>query len=341
MDLRIDFFIKNNMKIFIFIFILFLFIILYFNKNEFKIINSKSNIQIIFLLLILFSSILLWSLKQKNKEGMQIEIINDGVLKIRHRHVEVAGFFSGCSVKLYEIINYFNKYKTLPKEVDSSELFLKYKYDNTKDITYDFFEHYDNRDFELENKKYIEIDYNCYQYENYKLINYDSITPFINKYLYPSKNIIEIYNNLIEKYNIKTDNCIGLYYRGTDKYKETPIDSFESYYQKLKELTKRNNKIQILIQTDSTPFLDYMKKNCFNKNIIIIKENSTSSTNKGIHFEKSNSENYKDMQYLFATFLIISKCKYIICSSGNCSVWIMFYRNNAKNVHQNLNRKWL
>lgn len=74
MDLRIDFFIKNNMKIFIFIFILFLFIILYFNKNEFKIINSKSNIQIIFLLLILFSSILIWSLKQKNNEGMQIEI---------------------------------------------------------------------------------------------------------------------------------------------------------------------------------------------------------------------------------------------------------------------------
>lgn len=337
-------------KIIFFFFILLIFIILFFIKNEIKIINYKWKTQIIFLLLILFSSLLIWSINKKNKEGMKIELLNikenlneesNEVLKVRHRHVQVAGFFSGCSVKLYEIINYFNNFKKLPKDVDSSELFLKYKYDNKTDITYDFFEHYDNRDFNLYSKKYIDIDYNCYQFNNYKLIDYDSITPYIDKYFYPSKKIINIYNDLIDKYNIDTDNCIGLYYRGTDKYKETPLDSFESYYQKLKELTKNNSKIQILIQTDSTPFLEYMKDKCFNKNIIIIKENSTSSTNKGIHFEKSNSENYKDMKNLFATFLIISKCKYIICSSGNCSVWIMFYRNNAKNVHQNLNKEWL
>lgn len=317
-------------------------------------IDLKNNIKIVFIIIILLLFILVSSLvicwkNQKKKEGMRINILNvtenlneksDEVLRIRHRHVEVAGFFSGCSVRLYEIINYFNKHKKLPKEVDSHELFLKYKYDNTKDITYDFFEHYKNKDFTLKNKKYIDIDYNCYQFNNYKLIDYDSITPYIDKYFYPSENIIDIYYDLKNKYNIETNNCIGLYYRGTDKYKETPIDSYESYYQKLKEIIKNDKKIQILIQTDSTPFLDYMKKNCFNKNIIIIKENSTSSTNKGIHFEKSSSENYKDMQNLFATFLIISKCKYIICSSGNCSVWIMFYRKNAKNVYQNLNKKW-
>jgi hypothetical protein len=79
-----------------------------------------------------------------------------------------------------------------------------------------------------------------------------------------------------------------------------------------------------------------------NKNkIIIILENSTSSTSTGIHFEKNNNENYNDIQYLLSTFLIISKCKYIICSSGNGSIWIMFYRGNAINVYQNLNKVWL
>ena len=38
--------------------------------------------------------------------------------------------------------------------------------------------------------------------------------------------------------------------------------------------------------------------------------------------------------------VIISKCKYIICSSGNCSIWMMFYRGNNKNIIQHINGSW-
>ena len=41
-----------------------------------------------------------------------------------------------------------------------------------------------------------------------------------------------------------------------------------------------------------------------------------------------------------AIIMIMSKCKYIICGSGNCDMWIMFYRGNNKNVIQNLNGTW-
>jgi hypothetical protein len=46
-------------------------------------------------------------------------------------------------------------------------------------------------------------------------------------------------------------------------------------------------------------------------------------------------------KYYLAITIIMSKCKYIICGSGNCSIWIMFYRENANNVFQNLNGEWL
>jgi hypothetical protein len=72
-----------------------------------------------------------------------------------------------------------------------------------------------------------------------------------------------------------------------------------------------------------------------------VEENRTSDTNIGIHNEMPCFQNYIDIQTLFATFLIISKCKYIICSSGNCSIWMMFYRNNSHNVYQNLHKQWL
>ena len=260
------------------------------------------------------------------------------MLKISHN----AGFFSCCSVKLFDIIQYFIKYKQLPIEVDSSELFNMYKINN-KDITFDFFIHYDNLDINIKYEKDIYMTKWGFQFDNFNHVDYKYLIPFIKKYFSPSKKIINLANNLILKYNIDFNNCIGLYYRGTDKIHETQIDSFDNYYNKLNEIIKisKNKNIQILLQTDTSQFLDYMKKKCINKNIIIINENSTSYTNNGIHYEKTNTENYNDIKNFLATVLIISKCKYIICSSGNCSIWMMYYRGNSKNVYQNLNKEWL
>lgn len=258
------------------------------------------------------------------------------MLSINHH----AGFFSCCSVKIGKILNYFSENKTLPNTVDSSRLFRMYKIDNNVDITQDFFLHPDNISKTITYSSEIPINRFHFQFENYKSVDYERIVPFVNKYFTPSTEIINIYKKLITKYNITPDNCIGLYYRGTDKRIETKLDSFDSYYTKLLELVVQLKNTQILIQTDTAQFIEYMKDKPL-KNVIIIDENSTSSSNKGIHNEKTPSENYIDIQTLFATFLIISRCKYIICSSGNCSIWMMYYRNHADNVYQNLNRKWL
>jgi len=57
-----------------------------------------------------------------------------------------AGFFSCCSIKLTEIVNFINSNKRLPDNVDSSEQFIWYKKEEwcNKDITFDYFEHYEN-----------------------------------------------------------------------------------------------------------------------------------------------------------------------------------------------------
>ena len=78
-----------------------------------------------------------------------------------------------------------------------------------------------------------------------------------------------------------------------------------------------NENIKILIQTDTAKFIDYINNKKL-QNILIIKENKASYTDRGIHNEQSKNTNYYDMLIFLATVLIISKCKYIICSSGNC-----------------------
>lgn len=276
-----------------------------------------------------------------------------------------AGFFSCCSVKLDKIIEYINNNQTLPTTVDSSALFSMYKtprytvefYQSSismfksypiykqidqYDITFYFFKPSNNSEYTYTNK----INYSVNdQFKIYRDMNLDPIMPFIKKYFEPSQRIKNVANNIINKYNILPEKCIALYYRGTDKSSETMIDSFESFHNKLDELliSINNKNIQILIQTDSAQFLDYInsKNTNHNYNLIFVKELTPSYTNIGRHLENTNKQNYIDITNLLSIVLIISKCKYIICSSGNVSIWMMYYRGNTTNVYQSLNLMWV
>jgi len=251
-------------------------------------------------------------------------------------------FFSCCSVRLYYIINFFNTENILPLMVDSTESFGLYKKDPKVDVTFDFFEHYEMTN-STEYTNVIPIDENMFQFADYKTIPFLKIIQFVKKYFEPKQSIKNISENFIEHYNINLDNCIAVYYRGTDKKGETRIDNFDSFYNKIIDLLKsiNNENIQILIQTDTQQFVDYIKPKLFDKNVIVIKENSTSTTERGIHNENNNIQNYNDIQILLSIILIMSKCRHIICTSGNVSVWTLFFRENAENVHQNLNCQWL
>ena len=255
------------------------------------------------------------------------------MIKIKHN----AGFFSCCSIKLLQIIEFINSQKRLPDNVDSSEQFKMYKKEQNKDITYDFFEQYENiNDITIIHP----IQYELHeQFKNYSKLDYKCINPIIKKYFTPSKKINEIIDVLEKKYNIEYDNTIAVYYRGTDKFLETKLAPFEDFYNEIKKIININKNIKILLQTDSNQFMDYINKKIL-KNIVIINENKTSITNKGIHNEQLSHINYYDMFNFLSTIIIISKCKYIICSSGNCSLWTILYRGNNKNVIQYLNGSW-
>jgi len=263
------------------------------------------------------------------------------MLKITHN----AGFFSCCIVKLINIINYFNDNKKLPGIIDSSSLFELYrpnyleKYD---DITYHFFDKNNsiNKDNNINYINY--MNYNTgIQFNNYNNIDYNPLIPFINKYFTPNIDIINIQNNLLNKYNINTDEYCGVYYRGTDKFSETIIGTYDTYIDKMNEIKQKDNKIKFIIQSDEENFIKFIKEKEKYKDSIIFIENIKSTSNKGIHYEHTSNENYLIIKNFFAILLILSKCKYIICSSSNCSIWMMFYRNNGNNVYQFLNNIWL
>jgi hypothetical protein len=257
------------------------------------------------------------------------------------KSIHNAGFFSCCSLRLDNIIQFFNKYKSLPIKVDSSIQFEWYKNNANTDITFDYFTYYKNISIYPVYKDKIDYCEN-YQYTNYKNLNYKDICPFIKKYFTPSLEIQNSINHLETKYALNNyeDVCV-LFYRGNDKLTETRLCSYNDIIERAKEIFNNNNNILFLIQSDESEFIETMT-NIFPKNSFYFKDEIR-------HMKKQNSTvdiKFKDSNYIFSKYylaitVIMSKCKHIICGTGNCSIWIMFYRENANNVQQYLDGKWI
>ena len=249
-----------------------------------------------------------------------------------------SGFFSCCSIRLEKIIQYFNQTKKLPLIVDSSVQFEWYKPPRThKASIVDTY-------FTMDPSGIIfrtPINYeHTYQFTDYKKIDYTSIQPFITKYFSPSAEIQEIVSTLEKKYSLDYSNLCVLFYRGNDKATETSLSSYDDYSVKAKLIQEQNPSIQFLLQSDETEFLETMIKEFpkaiwFKDEIRHIKKSNTT-------VDKVFSEdNYTFSKYFLAITLIMAKCKYIVCGSGNCSIWITFYRGNCEGMYQHLHDKWI
>jgi hypothetical protein len=251
-----------------------------------------------------------------------------------------AGFFSCCSVKLNVIVDYINSNKKLPDVVDSSTQFKLYKTDTDKDVTYDYFENPNNLN-DLEFNEYSKIDYkHSHQFNNYLNLDFKNLCPIVKKYFSPSNHIVDIIKHIEDKYNLDYNNICVLFYRGNDKIKETKICEYDDYMEYANVIINKNPNIQFLIQSDETEFIELMTKT-FPNNSFYFKDEIR-------HMNKCNSsvdivmkeKNVMFSKFYLAITIIMSKCEYIICGSGNCSIWIILYRGNSKNIYQNLNKKW-
>ena len=257
----------------------------------------------------------------------------DSVVTITHN----AGLFSCCSVRLTHILNYVNSNKKFPDVVDSSEQFDWYKQDSKKDITFEYFQHYSNIYAEI----YTPINHHWeYQFTNYLNIDHIRLKSIIKKYFSPSFEVDTIINTIQDKYKLDYENICVLFYRGNDKNRETTKCSYDDYLIYANQIIQKNPNTQFLIQSDETEFIDFMTKT-FPTNSFYFKDEIR-------HIKKCDdtvdivmkSTNLEFSKKYLAITIIMSKCKYVICGSGNCDIWILLYRGNSNNIVQNLQGKW-
>ena len=94
--------------------------------------------------------------------------------------------------------------------------------------------------------------------------------------------------------------------------------------------------------SDETEFIQFMTKK-FPKKSFYFKDEirHMKRTIKYTVDKTMKSQNSEFSKKYLAITIIMSRCKYIICGTGNCDIWIMLYRENNKNVIQNRKGTWL
>jgi hypothetical protein len=229
--------------------------------------------------------------------------------------------------------------RRLPPIVDSSEQFKLYKREGEGDVTYKYFEDPNNINVYIPNYRRM-INYShSHQFVNYSNLEYQNVMPLIQKYFTPSAEVRSIIQTMETKYQLDYSNLCVLFYRGNDKITETTLCRYEEYLAQAKSIQIKNPDIKFLIQSDETEFIDFMLKE-FPSSIVFYDEirHMNKCVNTVDIVMKENIDTYSK-NYLAIT-VIMSKCKYIVFGSGNCSIWIVFYRGHNRGVFQNLNGRW-
>ena len=226
------------------------------------------------------------------------------------------GFFACCNKRLVIIGKFFNKYKKLPKYIDSTRQFTQYKPNNKKniDITHEFFK-----------ETNINIQYtHPIHFIRHQIFSFEDIKPFVGKYFQPSAKVIKIIKNIENKYQLNNYNDLcALYYRGTDKIQEVGLPSYEGFLEKAKTLKAKHPEIKFLLQSDEPDFLEAGLKYF---------PDATFFEDENIPLIPKPYKNFEHALNFLAIVIVLSKCKYLIATTSNVSRWIIYYRGNKKNT---------
>jgi len=251
-----------------------------------------------------------------------------------------AGFFSCCCVRLADIVRFINEHLQEPAFVDSSAQFEWYKRPRDKDITFTYFEPYLGKPPLLIRGR---IDFNewDHQFRQYSTgLDYERILPLVRKYFSPSLAIQDIVRGLESKYRLQYDNLCVLFYRGNDKRRETQVCEYAEYVQHAERVLAMQPNVTFLIQTDETEFLTFFRERYPHNSFYLKDEIRHMSRRDDTVDQVMRASNYEFSHFYLAITIVMSRCKYIICGTGNCSLWIMFYRGHANNVFQFRHGQW-
>lgn len=268
-----------------------------------------------------------------NGHGMNYPIKGDKELVITHN----AGFFSCCTIALQDLITFHRHYKQLPKSVNRSSQYSFYKHNAAESLIRLFFQETDS---DIPFKDWYELHYDAMyetQFADYKKINFEAATPFVNKYFNPSQHVRELVEMYETKYNIDYDNTCAILYRGNDKVKECRISPYNDFINKATEYAN----CRYFVLPDELEFLEEFQ--AVHPNSFYLEETPNIRRNKETanFYEIPTVDRAGYAAKFLAGIIVASKCKNLITHSGNVSLWCLLFRGHTNGVNQWRDGLWI
>ena len=254
-----------------------------------------------------------------------------------------AGFFSCTTVFLEHILDYYNQHHVPPHHIDSTCMYTWYRLPGTagdikteyfldQDLSVDMPTYQEGQERGPIRTTHVPIEQ---QYVDYRHVNYADLRPFIQRYFSPSPTIRFTVQDLEEKYDVEYENTCVLFYRGNDKAKETTLPNYDQYIQTARSLLRIQPTLRFLVQSDETEFLDVMKAEFPDNHVVFYDEIRHMSRNPRTTVDRVYFQQNHHMSKLYlAITLVMSRCKYVVCGSGNCSLWIALFRGHGDGITQ-------
>jgi hypothetical protein len=258
------------------------------------------------------------------------KIAPNPTLSIRHPN---NGFFSTCSIILHYTVEYFNHYRKLPETIDTSDAFNWYR----PGCLESFFTLDINKKISYRNPILYE---HFHQYTDYMKLDYAGVKPFLQKYFTPSEEVQGLIKDLEAKYQINYQNTCVLFYRGNDKATETALPSYADYIKRARAILQERPQTRFLVQSDETEFIETMVAE-FGEKAVWFKDEIRHIPKAMTTVDIVCDDAFKFSKFYLAITIVMSKCPYIICGSGNCSIWIALFRGSAKGMQQFLKSSWI
>jgi hypothetical protein len=264
-------------------------------------------------------------------------------ININHKYGGLHGFFSCCTIRLKAIYDFLRIEKRLPVTFDYSTQFVNYRSDESSDLESLFFADPNsitaNIELYKDSVEWHDWISNFDYLENLKTIG--ELYQFVDKYFRPSQTIQKVIRDFEIESSIDYSNTVAVCYRGNDKCNETKIASHDVFISKAEDILKENPNVRFLVQTDETEFKDaflkrFPENSFYNKNL----KTMNHTPDWVIHLCIDKSERTSLGVNILAMVNVMSKCKWLITHTGNCSFWIVLYRKNFDRVYQMINNKW-
>lgn len=157
----------------------------------------------------------------------------------------------------------------------------------------------------------------------------------INKYIKVKSHVRKKVHNIV-KNSFGKSKVIGVHYRGTDKFMEDPLASFDQVAEHVDKAladfrAEGFHRIKIFVATDQQNFLDFMIARYASK-VIYYAEATRSLDGNAVH-TSWNATPYKKGEDALIDCLLLSKTNIIIKTSSNLSLCSAYFNPDIPIVH--------